>query len=226
MAEDIPTNKKEDFPVKFPIGPDPLCEEKLERILKEELIKWKIIQSPLPENPDIMKAELYREYVFADFDLVMEYMREVAVGCNVMPHHPRWVNTWTTLRVYLTTWDIKHIISYKDIMLARFMDKVYSKYDKGPQNKHTDLREGMEKEEFKSTIRELIADDELESLFEKLKVYLTLNAELPQKDELYLLSNRFTRIQKDKRQGRVDNDGLNREVRGIISDLLDILKLI
>ena len=36
----IPENKKSDFPSKFPIGPDPLSQDKLDRILTEELTEW------------------------------------------------------------------------------------------------------------------------------------------------------------------------------------------
>ncbi|MBK8080618.1 MAG: 4a-hydroxytetrahydrobiopterin dehydratase [Saprospiraceae bacterium] len=51
----------------------------------------------------IVKKELYRAYNFNDFDSVILFMLKVAVGCNIFPHHPRWENTWTTLKVWLST---------------------------------------------------------------------------------------------------------------------------
>lgn len=85
MNKDI----KKDFPQKFPIEPDALSEDKLSRILEEELTEWKVVSSPLPDNPFVTKNELYREYRFEDFDKVIEFMTKVAVGCNIFPHHPR-----------------------------------------------------------------------------------------------------------------------------------------
>ncbi|MBK6995363.1 MAG: 4a-hydroxytetrahydrobiopterin dehydratase [Lewinellaceae bacterium] len=155
------------FPQKFPIGPDELSGDKLTRILEEELTEWKIISSPLPENPFILRIELYREYIFEDFDKVLEFMTEVAIGCNIFPHHPRWENTWTTLRVWLTTWDIKHIISYKDIMLARYMERVYEKYVLSSENVHTTNRREKKIAEFLERIMQLIAKDEIEQAFER-----------------------------------------------------------
>jgi pterin-4a-carbinolamine dehydratase len=222
-TNDIPENKKSDFPKKFPIGPDPLGEEKLSRILGEELTEWKIIHSPLPEDPTSMKAELYREYLFEDFDKVIEYMAKVAVGCNILPHHPKWVNTWTTLRVYLTTWDITHIISYKDIMLARYMDRVYEEYANLADNVHTKGRTQKEKENFKKKIRELVMKDQLEEAFKNMDSYIALNPELNEKTDLIIIINRFTRYQVKKRTGGASSDELEREINKITADFLEIL---
>ncbi|MCC6463594.1 MAG: 4a-hydroxytetrahydrobiopterin dehydratase [Saprospiraceae bacterium] len=217
-------NKKSDFPQKFPIGPDALSEDKLTRILEEELTEWKPVGSPLPENPFISRIELYREYRFEDFDKVIAFMTEVAVACNIFPHHPRWENTWTTLRVWLTTWDVKHIISYKDIMLARHMDRTYQKYTLVSDNRHTSSRKEKEKTAFLDRIQQLIAKDEIEQAFERLTEYTALNREKSFTEELILLTSRFNSIQKEKRQGRMSWEHTELETNKIRFSLLDLLK--
>lgn len=171
------TKPKSDFPQKFPIGPDPITEVKLNQILEEELTEWKVVSSPLPDNPFDTRVELYREYRFEDFDKAIEYMTKVATGCNIFPHHPRWENTWTALRVWLTTWDVKHIITFKDILLARYMERVYEEYFTPADNQHTSNRKEIEKQDFLEKIRQLIAKDEIEKAFERITEYSTLNPE-------------------------------------------------
>ena len=55
-------------------------------------------------------------------------MNEVAPGCDIAIHHPRWENLWRSLRVWLTTWDIGHRISDRDIQLAKYFDKAYADF--------------------------------------------------------------------------------------------------
>lgn len=222
----IMENNKSDFPQKFPIGPDALSEDKLKRILEEELTEWKIVSSPLPENPFISRIELYREYRFEDFDKVLQFMTEVAIGCNIFPHHPRWENTWTTLRVWLTTWDVKHIISYKDIMLARYMERVYEKYILLTDNAHTEKRKEKEKTEFLDRIRQLIAKDDIEQAFERITEYSALNREKAITEELILLTSRFNSIQKEKRLDKMAWEHAERETNKIRASLLELLKLL
>lgn len=216
-------DNKNNYPQKFPIGPDALSEGKLKRILEEELIDWIVVSSPLPDNPFITKDELFREYRFEDFDKVIEFMTKVAVGCNIFPHHPRWENTWTVLRVWLTTWDIKHIISYKDIMLARYMEKIYTEYSLPLENAHTLKRKEEEKKAFLEKIRQLIAKDEIEQTFERITKYSTLNPERAVVDELTLLTSRFNSIQKEKRLDTIAWENAELQLNKIRVSLLEIL---
>jgi pterin-4a-carbinolamine dehydratase len=43
-------------------------------------------------------------------------------------HHPDWENIWINVLVWLTTWDIGHRPSYKDVRLAEHLDAVYRDY--------------------------------------------------------------------------------------------------
>jgi pterin-4a-carbinolamine dehydratase len=116
------------YPQNPPEGPDPVGEEKLERILAKELVHWKKVETPLPEKPGQVRVELFREFRFKTFQDAIRFMHQVAPGCDIAVHHPRWENVWRTVRVYLTTWDIGHRISDRDIQLARYFDRAYGEF--------------------------------------------------------------------------------------------------
>jgi pterin-4a-carbinolamine dehydratase len=122
------TSPDEPYPRNPPEGPDPITDEKLQVYLSTELVKWKRKVSPLPEDPDRVRIELFREYRFKSFREAIGFMSQVAPGCDIAIHHPRWENVWKTVRVYLSTWDIGHRISDRDIQLARYFDRAYSEY--------------------------------------------------------------------------------------------------
>lgn len=217
-------NKLEDlYPKNVPIGPGPIDEDRLNLILQRELQAWKVIESTVPENPFIGRRELYREYKFNDFNAVMEYMGRVAVGCNIFPHHPRWENTWTTLKVWLTTWDIQHTISFKDVMLARFMDTTFADYEPDVENKHNLGRLKKEKEEFVERVRKLIAEDNLELAFDKLNEFATLNREKDKIDDLALIMGNYSKIRRSERIGDVAREEIELTYNKIRRSVLDFM---
>jgi pterin-4a-carbinolamine dehydratase len=116
------------YPIPPPEKPDPISDESLEIALQGTLSQWRKVVSPLPEAPDTDRVELFREFNFKSFRDAISFMNEVAPGCDIAIHHPRWENIWKTLRVYLTTWDIGHRISDRDIQVAKYFDKAYSEF--------------------------------------------------------------------------------------------------
>jgi pterin-4a-carbinolamine dehydratase len=116
------------YPVPAPEVPDPISDESLEIALKGALSRWRKVVSPLPDNPDTVRTELFREYKFKNFRDAIRFMSEVAPGCDIANHHPRWENIYATLKVYLTTWDIGHRISDRDIQLAKYFETAYSEF--------------------------------------------------------------------------------------------------
>jgi pterin-4a-carbinolamine dehydratase len=114
------------YPRRFPEGPDPVSPGKLERLVKTQLQDWRLVSSTLPEDSHIERVELFREFGFRTFRDAVGFMNEVAPGCDIANHHPRWENIWTTVRVFLTTWDIGHRISDRDVQLARYFDQAYA----------------------------------------------------------------------------------------------------
>ena len=116
------------YPRLFPEGPDPIPLGKIDRALATELHEWKLLVSKLPEDLNIERWELFREFRFKTFRDAIGFMTQVAPGCDIANHHPRWENIWRTVRVFLSTWDIGHRISDRDIQLARYFDRAYSEF--------------------------------------------------------------------------------------------------
>jgi pterin-4a-carbinolamine dehydratase len=116
------------YPIPPPYKPDPISDEALKIALEGSLLQWRTVDTPVNGLPDTAGTELFREYKFRTFRDAIRFMNEVAPGCDIAIHHPRWENIWKTLKVYLTTWDIGNRISDRDIQLARYFDKAYSEF--------------------------------------------------------------------------------------------------
>lgn len=108
--------------------PYPINDQHLKMALESDLRAWKKVVSPLPEDPQKNREELFQRYRFESFAAAVEFMYQVAPGCDIAMHHPRWENLWKALDVYLTTWDIGFRISDRDIQLAVYLDEAYSKF--------------------------------------------------------------------------------------------------
>lgn len=116
------------YPTPPPEKPDPLSEEKLQIALKGSLSKWKKVVSPLPEDSAKSRVEIFRSYKFKTFLDAIGFMNQVAPGCEIAMHHPRWENIWRTVNVYITTWDIDQQLSDRDIQLAKYFDQAFSDF--------------------------------------------------------------------------------------------------
>ncbi len=116
------------YPRRFPEGPAPVPLEKVRSTIAAELGNWTLETSKLPEKADLKREELCREFKFNTFQEAIGFMNQVAPGCDIAGHHPRWENIWKTLRVFLTTWDIQRRISDRDIQLARYFERAYSEF--------------------------------------------------------------------------------------------------
>lgn len=77
-------------------------------------------------------SELYREYSFSRFEDATAFMAQTSVEINKRQHHPRWENFWTTVRVWLSTWDIEFQPSVYDIALAMWLDQAYLEFKASP----------------------------------------------------------------------------------------------
>lgn len=116
------------YPIPPAYKPAPMSDEAVEAVLINEIPQWKKRVSPLPQDPSKIRIELHRHFRFKTFVDVIGFMNQVAPGCEIAMHHPRWENIWRSLNVYLTTWDIGHCISDRDIVLAKYLDRAYSEY--------------------------------------------------------------------------------------------------
>jgi pterin-4a-carbinolamine dehydratase len=116
------------YPEPPPEIPDPIAEEKLQIALDNSLVRWKKVVTPLLGDPRKTRVEITREYKFKSFIKAIDFIHQTAPVCDQALHHPRWENTWKTVNVHLTTWDIGHRISDRDIQLAKFLDHAYANF--------------------------------------------------------------------------------------------------
>jgi pterin-4a-carbinolamine dehydratase len=118
------------WPVAPALKPLPLTEDQI-NLIRQELPEWKVEESQILDDPRIphgTKVELVRVYQFESFLEVMAFMNRAAIHIDAMDHHPRWENVYKTLIVRLTTWDIKHQLSDRDAVLARYLEREYQEH--------------------------------------------------------------------------------------------------
>jgi 4a-hydroxytetrahydrobiopterin dehydratase len=77
-------------------------------------------------------SELYREYAFSRFEDATAFMAQTSREIDKRQHHPRWENFWTTVRVWLSTWDIEFQPSAYDVALAKWLDQAYVDFQARP----------------------------------------------------------------------------------------------
>ncbi len=116
------------YPDPPPEIPDPISEEKLKIALDNSILSWRRVETYIQEEREQVRVEISRKYKFKTFIDVIEFMHQTAPVCEHVLHHPRWENLWRTVEVYLTTWDIEHQISDRDIQLAKFLDHAFANF--------------------------------------------------------------------------------------------------
>ena len=82
----------------------------------------------LSENWVLEDIYLKGSYTFNDFDNAFTFMKEVAVKCEEMNHHPKWTNVYNKIDIELYTHDLGGITE-KDFELSSFMDATFQKYN-------------------------------------------------------------------------------------------------
>lgn len=116
--------------VPYPVAID-TSKELTETEVKEALSRlpgWEISNRELPANPDHQTIELYKAFKFRSFEDAIHFMGTAARFASTTNHHPDWQNLWVSVRVWLTTWDIGHRLTFKDIRLAEYLEKLYREY--------------------------------------------------------------------------------------------------
>ena len=108
----------------LPVKPAPLDVEDISRALTEMISGWELVESTVPET-GLVRMELHKDYQFGSFGQALDFMQSARAFIDATNHHPRWENLYHTLKIFLTTWDIGHRVSYLDIMLAQHLDKIF-----------------------------------------------------------------------------------------------------
>jgi len=97
----------------------------------EGLHGWSVtttLVSTAKGDPPLPRNELYKEYRFHSFCDATRFMAETSPAIDSGQHHPRWENIWTTVRVWLSTWDIEFQPSSYDVRLAQTLDAAYERF--------------------------------------------------------------------------------------------------
>jgi 4a-hydroxytetrahydrobiopterin dehydratase len=74
------------------------------------------------------EEKLVTELNFKNFDEAWEFMQKVALLAKELNHHPNWYNSYNTVKIELTTYDLGNKISDKDILLSKKIKQAYEKY--------------------------------------------------------------------------------------------------
>lgn len=70
---------------------------------------------------------LYKKFLFANFSEAFAFMTRVALLAESEQHHPRWMNEWNQVAIWLQTHDAGNIITEKDRSMARKIDQLLPK---------------------------------------------------------------------------------------------------
>ncbi|WP_052389716.1 4a-hydroxytetrahydrobiopterin dehydratase [Belnapia moabensis] len=106
--------------------PSQLGDSELEKLL-QELPGWRLEERDKPGLPSDVIVELYRLYEFGDYEEAWRFMTAVDERCiRRLNHHPRWQNTYNRVEVWLTTFNIGHKPSRRDVRLAKCIEELWS----------------------------------------------------------------------------------------------------
>lgn len=68
--------------------------------------------------------QLYKQFVFRDFNEAFAFMKEVALEAEARNHHPRWLNEWNKVQFWLFTHSAGGVTE-KDESFADAIDKLF-----------------------------------------------------------------------------------------------------
>lgn len=99
-----------------------LTDDELDDALDELGSEWTLLRRPDAAGLEGERVDIVREFEFAEFSDVIRFMTECVAYIDEANHHPRWENSYRSLKVWLSTWDIGHRPTRLDIELARFLE--------------------------------------------------------------------------------------------------------
>jgi 4a-hydroxytetrahydrobiopterin dehydratase len=70
------------------------------------------------------EGSLYKKFEFKDFKQAFGFMEEVALAAEAQKHHPKWLNEYNKVEIWLYSHDESKITD-KDRHLAAAIDKIY-----------------------------------------------------------------------------------------------------
>ena len=93
---------------------------------------WEIVNTPEQGVTGGFKRELHRTYEFLTFDSAFDFLCEVKKrAIDKLNHHPRWQNTYNRVEIWLTTFNLGHKPSKRDVRLAAACEEVWIDFKRG-----------------------------------------------------------------------------------------------
>jgi pterin-4a-carbinolamine dehydratase len=109
------------------VRPNDLSQLELDEILKR-LAAWNLAHRPNKRAKTGQAAELHRQFTFESFEDAMHFMLVASRRIMLMDHHPEWLNSYKSVSVWLTTWEVGFKPSSLDVELAAYLDELYTTY--------------------------------------------------------------------------------------------------
>lgn len=67
---------------------------------------------------------LYKLFEFKDFSEAFSFMVRVALIAESHNHHPKWINEWNKVEIWLSSHDAGNKVTEKDEALAKEIDQL------------------------------------------------------------------------------------------------------
>lgn len=118
-------------PIRYPCPQQVAVHELSESQVAQALVDlpgWTVVTSDFSPINLRQRTEFHRAYEFASFADAMAFMAAAVPIIGQMKHHPRWLNLWRTVSVWLSTWDIGDRPSQLDVELAHHLDTLRGAY--------------------------------------------------------------------------------------------------
>ena len=94
----------------------PLTKEQIDSALSE--------LNAIASTPwEVKDDKLLRRYDFKSFGDAISFMAQIALDCEKLNHHPRWVNVWNVVEISLFTFEVKGLTEL-DFELSGRMERL------------------------------------------------------------------------------------------------------
>ena len=107
-------------------APTPSTPEEI-KVALAHLPGWDVVEQA-PSGSDHSHTELHRLFEFSSFADAMHFMVTAARFIHVTDHHPLWQNVYSKVEVWITTGELHHKLSAKDITLAHYLQGLFQQY--------------------------------------------------------------------------------------------------
>jgi 4a-hydroxytetrahydrobiopterin dehydratase len=67
---------------------------------------------------------LHKKFEFKNFSEAFSFMTRVALAAEKMDHHPKWINEYNKVEIWLSSHDAGNIVTDKDQRLSKIIDKL------------------------------------------------------------------------------------------------------